>query len=65
MALLRPSELARIWELHPKTVYLWIREGKLRACRYFIEAELPKAIPQLELVASLNDAAATMPEESF
>jgi len=41
------------------------REGKLRACRYFIEAELPKAIPQLELVASLNDAAATMPEDSF
>jgi butyryl-CoA dehydrogenase len=41
------------------------REGKLRACRYFIEAELPKAIPQLELVASLNDAAAAMPEDSF
>jgi excisionase family DNA binding protein len=33
MALLRPSELARIWELHPKTVYLWIREGKLPAMR--------------------------------
>lgn len=33
MALLRPSELARIWELHPKTVYLWIREGKLKALR--------------------------------
>lgn len=33
MALLRPSELARIWELHPKTVYLWIREGKLPAFR--------------------------------
>lgn len=33
MPLLRPSELARIWELHPKTVYLWIREGKLRALR--------------------------------
>ena len=31
MALLRPSELARLWELHPKTVYLWIREGKLPA----------------------------------
>jgi butyryl-CoA dehydrogenase len=41
------------------------REGKLRACRYFIEAELPKAVPQLELVASLSDAAATMPEDSF
>lgn len=33
MALLRPSELARIWELHPKTVLLWIREGKLPALR--------------------------------
>jgi excisionase family DNA binding protein len=33
MPLLRPSELARIWELHPKTVYLWIREGKLPALR--------------------------------
>lgn len=33
MALLRPSELARIWELHPKTVYVWIREGKLPAFR--------------------------------
>lgn len=33
MALLRPSELARLWELHPKTVYLWIREGKLPALR--------------------------------
>jgi excisionase family DNA binding protein len=33
MALLRPSQLARIWELHPKTVYLWIREGKLPAIK--------------------------------
>lgn len=33
MPLLRPSELARHWELHPKTVYLWIREGKLPAFR--------------------------------
>jgi excisionase family DNA binding protein len=33
MALLRPSELARLWELHPKTVYLWIREGKLPAIK--------------------------------
>ncbi|MBX3262899.1 MAG: helix-turn-helix domain-containing protein [Labilithrix sp.] len=33
MALLRPSELARLWELHPKTVNLWIREGKLPAFR--------------------------------
>ena len=33
MPVLRPSELARLWELHPKTVYLWIREGKLPAFR--------------------------------
>jgi butyryl-CoA dehydrogenase len=41
------------------------REGKLRACRYFIEAELPKAVPLLDLVARLNDVAATMPEDAF
>ena|GEM_PF-1013000 len=33
VALLRPSELARLWELHPKTVYLWIREGRLPAIK--------------------------------
>jgi len=33
MPLLRPSELARIWELHPKTVYQWIREGRLPAIK--------------------------------
>jgi excisionase family DNA binding protein len=33
MALLRPSELARAWQLHPKTVYLWIREGRLPAIK--------------------------------
>jgi butyryl-CoA dehydrogenase len=41
------------------------RDGKLRACRYFIEVELPKAVPQLELVAALSDVAASMPEEAF
>ncbi|MDB5396711.1 MAG: acyl-CoA dehydrogenase [Rhodospirillales bacterium] len=41
------------------------REGKLRACRYFIEVELPKIEPQLGIVAALNDVAATMPEEAF
>src|SRR5688572_6167726 len=33
MALLRPSELARFWQLNPKTVYAWIRDGKLPAIR--------------------------------
>ncbi len=33
MALLRPSELARAWKVHPRTVYLLIREGKLPSVR--------------------------------
>jgi alkylation response protein AidB-like acyl-CoA dehydrogenase len=41
------------------------REGKLRACRYFIEVELPKAGPLLAAVSSLNDVAATMPQDGF
>jgi hypothetical protein len=41
------------------------REGKLRAARYFIEVELPKIEPQLAAVATLNDVAATMPEDAF
>ncbi len=32
-ALIRPSQLARFWELHPRTVHLWIREGRLPAIR--------------------------------
>src|SRR5262249_34231305 len=32
-ALVRPSDLARHWELHPKTVYLWIKDGRLPAVR--------------------------------
>jgi excisionase family DNA binding protein len=31
--LLRPSQLARFWELHPKTVVQWIHDGKLPAIR--------------------------------
>jgi excisionase family DNA binding protein len=31
--LLRISELARFWELHPRTVQSWINEGRLRAVR--------------------------------
>lgn len=31
--LVRPSRLARFWELHPKTLYVWIREGRLAAVR--------------------------------
>jgi len=31
--LLRPSQLARFWELHPATVHLWIVQGRLPAIR--------------------------------
>ena len=31
--LLRPSQLARYWEVHPKTVYLWIKAGRLPAVK--------------------------------
>jgi alkylation response protein AidB-like acyl-CoA dehydrogenase len=41
------------------------RAGKLRACRYFIAVELPKAGPLLAAVSSLNDVAATMPQDGF
>ena len=40
-------------------------KGKLHACRYFFEAELPKAVQLLAFVATLNDVAASMPEEAF
>jgi excisionase family DNA binding protein len=32
-ALIRPSELARFWELNPRTLHIWIREGRLLAIR--------------------------------
>ena len=31
--LVRPSQLARFWELHPRTVQLWILDGRLPAIR--------------------------------
>ncbi|AMJ61483.1 acyl-CoA dehydrogenase [Bosea sp. PAMC 26642] len=39
--------------------------GKLRACRYFFEAELPKAKQQLAFVATLNATAGLMPLDEF
>jgi alkylation response protein AidB-like acyl-CoA dehydrogenase len=39
--------------------------GKLRACRFFFEAELPKIRPQLAFVASGSDVAAAMPSGAF
>jgi excisionase family DNA binding protein len=31
--LVRPSELARFWRLHPQTVHSWIRQGRMLAIR--------------------------------
>jgi alkylation response protein AidB-like acyl-CoA dehydrogenase len=39
--------------------------GKLRACRYFFEAELPKARQQLAFVATFNTIAGLMPLDEF
>jgi len=39
--------------------------GKLRACRYFFEAELPKAQQQFAFVATLNTTAGLMPLDEF
>lgn len=33
VALVRPSELARTWELHPRTVLGWIKDGRLPAIK--------------------------------
>lgn len=32
-SLVRPSQLARFWGLHPRTLTTWIREGRLAATR--------------------------------
>jgi alkylation response protein AidB-like acyl-CoA dehydrogenase len=39
--------------------------GKIRACRYFVEAELPKVATWLTFVAQLSDVASGMPEDQF
>ena len=39
--------------------------GKIRACRYFFEAELPKIHTWLDYVATLSDVASAMPVEQF
>jgi len=40
-------------------------EGKLRACQYFFEVELPKADAWLAPVAAFSAIASTMPEDAF
>jgi alkylation response protein AidB-like acyl-CoA dehydrogenase len=39
--------------------------GKVRACRFFYECELPKVGPQLQFVASHSDVASGMPVSAF
>jgi butyryl-CoA dehydrogenase len=39
--------------------------GKLHACRFFFEWELPKVDPQLRFVASHSDVASAMPLDAF
>lgn len=39
--------------------------GKLRACRFFFECELPKADQWLSFAASLSDVAAEVPADYF
>lgn len=40
-------------------------DGKLAACRFFFECELPKVIPQLAFVASRSDVASGAPARIF
>jgi alkylation response protein AidB-like acyl-CoA dehydrogenase len=40
-------------------------QGKLHACRFLFEVELPKVLPQLVFVRSLSDVSASMSEATF
>ncbi|MCX7172710.1 MAG: acyl-CoA dehydrogenase, partial [Proteobacteria bacterium] len=40
-------------------------EGKLRACKFFFVYELPLAVSNFGIVASLDDTALTMPPEAY
>jgi hypothetical protein len=42
-----------------------MREVRLRSCRYFMSAELPKARQQLAFVKSLNDEAVQFADALF
>jgi hypothetical protein len=52
----------RLAEAGDERAYL---RGKLRACRYFIECELPKATTWLNFAASLSDVAMDMPHDEY
>ena len=40
-------------------------DGKVRACTFFATYELPKAVAQFHIIASLDDSALVMPKEAF
>ncbi len=40
-------------------------DGKVRACAFFAAYELPKAVTQFHIIASLDDSALAMPKEAF
>ena len=42
-----------------------VREGKLRGCRFFFDAELPQALAWIEIVTARSDAAASAPAIVF
>jgi Acetyl-CoA dehydrogenase C-terminal like len=42
-----------------------MRDSRLRACRYFVSSELPKARQQLAFVHSLNDEAVQFADTLF
>ncbi|HEX7644564.1 MAG TPA: acyl-CoA dehydrogenase [Burkholderiaceae bacterium] len=63
---------------HTVVAWMWLEQGlaahgkegdfyrgKLQACRYFFEWELPKIKPQLELLASINTATLDMQDNWF
>ena len=64
---------------HAVVAWLWLEQatvaagrsdepfhhGKLRACRYFFESEVPRARQWLAFVGSLSDVSSGMPPDSF
>ncbi len=42
-----------------------MRDSRVRACRYFVSSELPKARQQLAFVHSLNDEAVQFADALF
>jgi alkylation response protein AidB-like acyl-CoA dehydrogenase len=62
MCLSEPQAGSSLADITTRAIFY---DGKLRACRFFFEAELPKIRPQLAFVASSSDVAAGMPPGAF